>query len=119
MKLFKIFTILILIIAISYAGEALAAKPNPFDSRTLQPMPIPDIRPNISESVNYNPEQLKKNFSPQNPIGQNTAVQGTAEPSIGRSSGFKFSPVVLIWIVIITLIAGLSILAIPLLKSKR
>ena|SRR3989344_6853431 len=116
MKTLKILTILLFIVIISYTGEALAVKLNPFDSSSLQPIPISNIRPNISENVNSNPETNKKIELKITP--SDLSFQDVNQSSLA-SEEKKVSPYVIIWTTVSIIIIGLAVFSFAFLKLKK
>lgn len=121
MKFYKSFIVLIFIgiLIFSFRPIVFAVKLAPFDNGALQPIPVPDIQPNISKTTNYNPEQIKENLetyvspSINLPVRESTIIKPV---KIQKTDNF---PKILIWSVVIIIIIGLTALAIPFLKSKK
>lgn len=117
MKNLKIIIATIFIASWLYAPSVLAVKRAPFDNSPLQPMPISDVKPNISGNVNFKPNQTPSNVNSTQPEKSDTSDQNSSDNSPLEES--SFTPYFIIWIIIFVFVIGLLILAFSLLKSKK
>lgn len=120
MKNFKFIIIIAVAIFIVYVPNIVfAVKMIPFEDPSLQPMPIPDVKPNISKSVNSNPEQEKINNNLNGIPEIKTPNQSEQKIETTKNTNGASNFYTIIWIIISLPVLGLIILAFLFLKSKK
>ena len=114
MKTLKIFSLLLAVVLLTPISQVHALKMVPFpDNKTLQPMPTPDVRPNISGNVNFSADQIYKDNSDSTDAGMrnfeesptlDNSETGTANPTETSSKKSSSRVLSIIFTILILLV---------------